>query len=129
MGFAILAAMNTSLLLVAHGSRREASNDEVRALTTRLRTAADDRFHQVDCAFLELASPLIPEGLIRLIQGGAERIIVLPYFLAAGRHVTEDIPAEIAEVRADHPEVDIVLNPYLGTADSLPELLLSLIAY
>ena len=42
MGFAILAAMNTSLLLVAHGSRREASNDEVRALTTRLRTAADE---------------------------------------------------------------------------------------
>ena len=68
MGFAILAAMNTSLLLVAHGSRREASNDEVRALTTRLRAAADGRFHQVDCAFLELASPLIPDGLVRLIQ-------------------------------------------------------------
>ena len=51
--------MKKSLLLVAHGSRREASNDEVRALTARVREADDARFALIDCAFLELAEPAV----------------------------------------------------------------------
>lgn len=119
--------MNESLLLIAHGSRREASNDEVRDLTVRLRTAGAGRFHEVDCAFLELAEPSIPDGIQRLIDGGAQVVTVLPYFLAAGRHVIQDVPELVAEKRADHPEVDIRIAPYLGTSDEIPRLLLSLV--
>lgn len=119
--------MNESLLLIAHGSRREASNDEVRALTARLRAAAADRFEAVDCAFLELAEPSIPDGIQRLIDGGAQAVTVLPYFLAAGRHVIHDVPALVEEKRAEHPEVDIRIAPYLGTSEEIPRLLLSLV--
>lgn len=119
--------MNEALLLIAHGSRREASNDEVRALTARLRDAAGERFDTVDCAFLELAEPSIPDGLQRLIDAGADRITVLPYFLAAGRHVIQDVPELVAGKRAAHPEVDIRIAPYLGTSEEIPRLLLSLV--
>lgn len=119
--------MQRALLVVAHGSRRDASNDEVRALTVALRNAAFDRFDAVDCAFLELAQPSIPDGIERLIEDGAEDIVVLPYFLAAGRHVIEDIPAEVAEKRAEHAEVNIAIAPYFGTAEGIPQLLLSLV--
>lgn len=119
--------MNEALLLIAHGSRREASNDEVRALTARLRELAGDRFEAVDCAFLELAEPSIPDGIQRLIDGGAQSVIVLPYFLAAGRHITEDVPALVEEKRAEHPEVDIRIAPYLGLSGEIPRLLLSLV--
>lgn len=119
--------MNEALLLIAHGSRHEASNDEVRALTARLRELAGDRFELVDCAFLELAEPSIPDGIQRLIDGGARSVTVLPYFLAAGRHITEDVPALVEEKRAEHPEVDIRIAPYLGTSDEIPRLLLSLV--
>lgn len=119
--------MNEALLLIAHGSRHEASNDEVRALTARLRSAAAGRFEMVDCAFLELAEPSIPDGIERLIDGGAQAVTVLPYFLAAGRHVIQDVPALVEEKRAEHPEVDIRITPYLGTSDEIPRLLLSLV--
>lgn len=119
--------MQRALLLVAHGSRREASNDEVRSLTVALRNAAGERFEAVDCAFLELAEPSIPDGIERLIQEGIDDIAVLPYFLAAGRHVIEDIPDQVAEKRAEHPEVNIAIAPYFGTADEIPRLLLSLV--
>lgn len=119
--------MNEALLLIAHGSRREASNDEVRALTARLRELAGGRFVAVDCAFLELAEPSIPDGIQRLIDAGAHSVIVLPYFLAAGRHITEDVPALVEEKRADYPEVDIRIAPYLGTSGEIPRLLLSLV--
>lgn len=113
-----------SLLLVAHGSRRAASNDEIRALASLLRET-DQAFDHIDCAFLELAEPSIPDGLRRAIDAGAERIVVLPYFLSAGRHVAKDIPAEIEQVRARHPAVSIRLAPYIGAAPGIDALLLA----
>lgn len=120
--------MKKSLLLVAHGSRRQASNDEVRALTERVREAADERFAMIECAFLELADPSIPDGIERLINAGASQITVLPYFLAAGRHVIEDIPAEVEAKQREHADVQIEIAPYLGTSDAMPRLLLTMLA-
>lgn len=120
--------MKKSLLVVAHGSRRAASNDEVRALTDRVRATADGRFAEIACAFLELAEPSIPDGIERLIQRGAHEITVLPYFLAAGRHVSEDIPEAVADKQREHPTVQIGIAPYLGTSDAMPGLLLTLLA-
>ncbi|MGN8157517.1 sirohydrochlorin chelatase [Salinisphaera sp. RV14] len=119
--------MTNALLVVAHGSRRAESNDEVRSLTDRVRTTAGDRFAAIECAFLELAPPSIPDGLEKLIQDGATHVTVLPYFLAAGRHVAEDIPADVAQTRAAHPDVTIEIAPYLGTSDAMPGLLLDTI--
>jgi len=112
-----------ALVLVAHGSRREASNEEIRELTARLREE-DRRFRHVSCAFLELAEPSIPDGLRMAIAAGATEVVVLPYFLSAGRHVVADIPAEVASVQAEHPGVAIRVAPYLGAADGITRLLL-----
>lgn len=118
--------MMKALLLVAHGSRREGSNEEVRALARSMAARVDHGFRKVEAAFLELAEPSIPDGLRALIASGAEQITVVPYFLSAGRHVVEDIPAEVQKVVAEHPEVPIQVAPYLGTSSVMPELLLGL---
>ena len=115
-----------SLLLVAHGSRRAASNDEVRALTRRLAEHAGEGFLQVACAFLELADPSIPEGIEGCLRAGAAEVVVVPYFLSAGRHVAEDIPAAVARVQAAHPEARLRVAPHLGSAEGVVELLLGL---
>ena len=121
--------MKKSLLIVAHGSRRDASNAEVRALTDRVREAAGTGdYADIECAFLELSPPTIPEGLERLIQHGATHVTVLPYFLAAGRHVAEDIPEEVNATREKHPDVHIEVAPYLGTSEAMPRLLLTMLA-
>ncbi|NNC23686.1 CbiX/SirB N-terminal domain-containing protein [Salinisphaera sp. USBA-960] len=119
--------MARALLLIAHGSRMDSSNDEVRALTARVRALTTDAYAMVDCAFLELADPTIGDGIERLIAHGAEQIAVLPYFLAAGRHVTEDIPAEVSAKSAEHPAIAIELLPYIGTAEAMPQLLADMI--
>ncbi len=111
------------LLIVAHGSRREASNDEVRELVSKVRKVATD-FSSVEAGFLELAEPLIPDGIRNAIASGHKHVVVLPYFLSAGRHVTEDIPADIQSVQKDFPDIKIELAPYVGAADGIVNLLL-----
>ena len=114
-----------ALLLVAHGSRRAASNDEVRELAQRLATKAGERYGMVDAAFLELAEPSIPDGIQCCIDRGAEEVVVLPYFLSAGRHVAEDIPNEVQVKIEQHPQVNIHIASYLGAADGVVDLLLN----
>jgi len=111
------------LLLVSHGSRREASNDEVRELALRMNTMNHD-FDAVSCAFLELAEPLIPDGIRQAITQGADEVVVLPYFLSAGRHVTKDVPAEVEIVQKEQPDKKISIAPYLGSASSIASTLL-----
>ena len=116
-----------ALLIVAHGSRREASNDEVRKLTEVICTKAGNRFMMVIPAFLELASPSIPEGIEICIQAGANEVVVLPYFLSAGRHVSQDIPAEVDLKRTQYPQVKISIAEYLGSDAGIADLMLGLV--
>lgn len=113
-----------ALVLVAHGSRREVSNEEVRLLAQRLADRAGSGYGAVHSAFLELARPSIPEGIEQCIHEGAKEVIVLPYFLSAGRHVAEDIPAEVQIKRDEHPAVTIQIAPYLGRSEELADILL-----
>lgn len=115
-----------ALLIVAHGSRRAESNAEVRDLTRQVQKQSPDRFEWINCAFLELAEPSIPEELEQLIRQGATDITVVPYFLSAGRHVAEDIPGEVAKVTTCHPEITIRITPHLGLAGGVAGLIAGL---
>ena len=116
-----------ALVVVAHGSRREASNDEVRLLAQVIAGKVGERFMHVESAFLELADPSIPDGIEKCIQAGAEEVIVLPYFLSAGRHVSQDIPAEVDIKRKQYPHTTISIASYLGADERVAELMASLV--
>lgn len=117
-----------ALLIVAHGSRRKISNQEVFALAESLRQHQDNDYDLVEAAFLELAEPSIPDGITKCIHQGAKEVIVFPYFLNSGRHVTEDIPTEVNLSREQHPEVKIKLSTHLGAASIMPELVLNTVS-
>jgi sirohydrochlorin ferrochelatase len=117
----------TALLVAAHGSRQALSNEEVERLTVLLRDRAGQRFSAVAHGFLELASPTFEEAIERCVERGASRIVVLPYFLAAGHHVVRDLPERVEAKRRAHPAVAIEIAPYLGTAEGLADVLLSLV--
>ncbi len=115
-----------ALLLIAHGSRRQASNVEVESLTSNLERQTGEEFGIVKCAFLELAEPSIPDGVSACVAKGAKSVTVLPYFLSAGRHVATDIPNELEKARHIHPDIEIKTAPYLGSAEEISSILLSL---
>ena len=121
--------MNKALLVIAHGSRRMSSNQEVMQVTERLRqqlVATHTDYCHIDCAFLELAEPSIADGISHCLTMDVQHIDVLPYFLSAGRHVSEHIPDMIAAQRRCYPDVSIQILDHLGAAAQMPDLLASL---
>jgi sirohydrochlorin ferrochelatase len=116
--------MRRGLVLVAHGSRRESSNEEVRRVAAQLAEQAGETYAVVLAAFLELAEPLIPDGIEQCLDAGMDEVVVLPYFLSAGRHVVEDIPAEVAKVN-NRTNATVHIALYLGAAEGLSGILLA----
>jgi sirohydrochlorin ferrochelatase len=120
------ATVKHILLLVAHGSRSILSNQEIKVLCQQLARKVDGQFAGVRYAFLELAEPEFADVLDASVQDGADRITVLPYFLAAGRHVVEDLPRIVSRKRMEHPHVDIRVTPYLGQDEAVADILVQL---
>ena len=118
-----------ALLLVAHGSRKESSNTEVKQLALQMQRLTDGKFDLVKHGFLELAEPSIPGAIDDCVNCGATHITVVPYFLSAGRHVTEDIPEEIAIGQKNNPAVEITVSGYLGARSEIAELLIKAAVY
>lgn len=114
-----------ALLLVAHGSRKASSNDAVEQLTAKLRDKLlASEFSEIEHAFLELATPSIPEGIARLVKKGVSQLVVMPYFLAPGTHVVDDVPAFIQAARQEYPEVVFTIVPHLGGVEGMADLIL-----
>jgi len=112
-----------ALLLVAHGSRRQASNQEVTELTGVITEEMQGEYPIIETGFLELATPLIPEAIQSCVDQNATEIHIVPYFLAAGRHVQEDIPEEVEKARLAHPDVTMIVHPHVGGSPLMTSLI------
>lgn len=111
-----------SLILLAHGSRREASNEEFKALYEKLRRE-ELSFDSVDYAFLELAKPAVNEVIEALHVKGSSHIVVYPFFLNGGVHVSRDIPLLLEECERKYPHINFTLLDYFGKNERFVEII------
>ncbi|MFT6915380.1 MAG: sirohydrochlorin ferrochelatase [Motiliproteus sp.] len=111
------------LLMIAHGSRNESSNEEVRLLGAHVAASLALNVDEVSVAFLELASPTIGEAFDDCFNRGAEEVVVLPYFLAGGAHVVRDIPGAIEAVTRRWSDKKIRLLPHIGASEAMASLI------
>ena len=114
---------NNALIIVAHGSRKASSNEEVKALGEKVKSLQDKRYALVMTAFLEFATPSLEESILSCVDKGASEIVILPYFLASGNHVTRDIPEVVQKIQASHQQVKITLKEHLGSSSGMVRLL------
>ena len=111
------------LIFLAHGSRREKSNREVRQLAESIRSKTTSSFDMVEAAFLELVSPSLPDALDRMLGRGARSITIYPFFLNSGKHVDQDIPSVVDEYRGGYPGREFIVCRHFGASDEVPDLI------
>ena len=112
----------TAIVLIAHGSRTVAANQAHRKMAVDLEAMLG---LPVWAAFLELADPLIPSTIHQAIAAGATKVLVLPYFLYPGRHLSLDIPGLVASTQEMHPEAEVVLMDGFGADPAVLGLLVA----
>ncbi|MDB4905933.1 MAG: Sirohydrochlorin cobaltochelatase [Gemmatimonadetes bacterium] len=75
-------------------------------------------------AHMELAEPSIESGFAACVAAGATEVVVFPYMLSPGKHVTGDIPRLVAEAASHHPQATYVVTPAFGVHEKLGEIVL-----
>lgn len=112
----------TGLVIFAHGSSVATANEGVEQVTARM--AVEGGYELVETAFLELAQPDLREAVGRLAMRGANRIVVIPYFLTLGIHLRRDLPRIVEELSKVHEGVRIDVTEPLHGHPSLVGILL-----
>jgi sirohydrochlorin cobaltochelatase len=107
---------DTAVLLVGRGSTDPDANAEVHKVARLFWEGRGFAF--VETAFVSLAWPGVPEGLVRARLLGAKRVIVLPYLLFSG--VLPDRMVQQARAyTAANPDVTVECAALIGGTDAL----------
>jgi sirohydrochlorin ferrochelatase len=118
--------VSRAIVLVDHGSRRPEANAQLEALASLVRARESGTL--VLTAHLEVAPPGIADALGECAAAGATDVVVLPWFLAPGRHTSEDIPRLVAQAVRSHPGLRVRIGAPLGLDARLVELALERVA-
>ena len=113
-----------AILLFGHGAK----NPEWAAPFVAIRDAilTRDSCALVESGFLELMHPSFDEAVDNLVARGATAIVVVPVFMAAGMHVSKDLPQLAAQAMDRHANLEIALAPPVGAA---PEVITAMADY
>lgn len=113
------------ILLIDHGSRREAANRRLRELAAGLARLLAERGEVavVEHAHMELAEPDVSAGLTACVEKGASHVVAVPCMLSRGRHVTEDIPSLLEQAARHHAGVTFEVALPLSEQPGFLELL------
>ncbi|MCW8887378.1 MAG: CbiX/SirB N-terminal domain-containing protein [Motiliproteus sp.] len=120
-----MTTTKTTLIIIAHGSRRPQSNDEVRALVEQFQQLPGVNFERVDAAFLELATPSLHEAVAAAAESGSKQFLIYPYFLNTGKHVERDIPAILDELASEYSQCHFQLLEHFGSSSEVLPLIQS----
>ncbi|CAM9635230.1 unnamed protein product, partial [Hapterophycus canaliculatus] len=115
------SAGNLGVIVCDHGSRRENANAMLFEVAERYRSFSG--FDIVEAAHMELAEPSIDQAFDRCVAAGASKVVLHPFFLSPGRHVTSDIPALMTAAAKRHPEVAWVVSEPLGLQELMPRVM------
>jgi precorrin-8X/cobalt-precorrin-8 methylmutase len=114
------------IVVLAHGSRGERGASEVpevlQKLSDGLRLLLSSEV-EISGAALQFNHPSLEESVEGFISRGIKSIIIAPYFLFPGRHLTEHVPQAIAELKRNHADAQFTVTDNLGLQEYFVELI------
>jgi sirohydrochlorin ferrochelatase len=110
----------TGIIVFAHGSSVASANEAVGVVAAQ--AAREGGFEVYEVAFLD-ALPNLRMATAKLMERGAERVLVVPYFLTLGIHLKRDLPALVGELMGEHPGLEMKIAPPLDGNPGLSKIL------
>jgi precorrin-8X/cobalt-precorrin-8 methylmutase len=110
------------ILLAGHGSPKKDANSLEhisQLLHEMIHPGCEEECVRV--AYLQFANPDISDAIEECVKDGAKKLIIHPYFLSNGMHVTTDIPKIIDEAGSKYPEVEFIYTEPLGIHNKMAQ--------
>lgn len=107
----------TGVVVLCHGSRGTRAVEEIPQI---MQQVSEEVSHllpgdiRVVWGALQFNRPDIQESVLSLIDDGVKKIVIVPYFLFSGNHITGDIPEEIGKLKTVYPDNEFIVTQPLG---------------
>ncbi|MBI3040811.1 MAG: precorrin-8X methylmutase [Chloroflexi bacterium] len=109
--------VKTGVVILAHGSRGELGapevNETLRRITSGIKQFLSPGVEAIGAA-LQFNRPNLEEAIDAIIRQNVRRVVIVPYFLFPGQHVTEGIPQCIERFERDYPQIQFLVSDNLG---------------
>ncbi|MEE9615085.1 MAG: precorrin-8X methylmutase [Thermodesulfobacteriota bacterium] len=109
-----------AVLLLGHGSPVAEANETLREVALSVRGSGG--YASVEPAFLQIEKPDFLQGVDKMVDEGFNDIVVMPFFLYMGAHVTKDLPRLMEEAQRKHPDLKMTLTQSLGYHQKLVDI-------
>lgn len=78
----------------------------------------------VEIGYLNYSEPPFSEAVRKCAEAGANRIVIVPYFLVPGKFVKVDLPKAVDAARANYANIAFVMAAAIGFDESLADALI-----
>lgn len=119
---AIPRQASQAVILMGHGSRVPGADSGMEQVVRSIRERLQGVM--VETCSMSMLGPRFGEVFESCISRGAEKVIVIPYFLHFGAHMQEDIPAILLEKAKQFPGVNLIMGKHLGFDEKLTDLVI-----
>lgn len=109
-----------AILLLGHGSRVPEAGKRMEEVAHQLKRRHG--YPWVEVCFVSRLGPHFSEVFERCVKEGAQKVLVIPYFLHEGLHLLLDIPEMMQEEAKKFPHVKLILGKGLGFDERLVDL-------
>ena len=114
--------MKQGAIILAHGSKRKAANEEIYSMVREIQERDEEMLYEA--AFMSFGEPDIPAAIARLASRGVQSIIIMPFFLGTGNHISQDIPELLRQEKRKYPELDLKMAVHLAGHPGLIDIVL-----
>lgn len=102
----------TGVVVLGHGSRLKKANALIPSIIGGLKQSLG--LSKIYPAYLQLVRPDLCQSMEKLAKAGCRSIIIVPFFLFVGNHVSRDIPEIIEQEKKKYPGVRFIYTQNLG---------------
>ncbi len=109
-----------AIILMGHGSRVPGAGEGMEKVAQRLKEKRP--WAMIETCYMSELGPHFPEILEKCVREGADKVIVMPYFLHLGIHLLKDVPDMMRTEAKKYPGLTLILGRHLGFDESLVDL-------
>ena len=109
---------NQAIILFAHGARDPEWAVPFGIIKKQVQAARPEA--HVELAFQDFMTPTLEAAAAQAAAQGAQRVVVVPLFMAQGGHLKQDLPRMVGKLREQHPQLEFRVMAAIG---DVPEVL------
>lgn len=114
--------MTEGVVIIAHGSKRKEANDEIRNMVALIQAKDRDKLYQA--AFLQFDPADLGQAIEQLLERDVQKVVIMPYFLITGNHISVDIPELIKAEQQKHPSLAFLIAKHLNGHPGMVDIVL-----